>query len=130
MKNILTIILIFAVFCQGCATVFKGSKSSVNFNSEPEGAKVMIGGMNRGTTPLVLELPSGKNQLVEFQKIGYLPQQIFLKGETMTGYVILDIVPGFLLLWVPILVDAVTGNWNSLEPDNVLLTLEPAAAPR
>jgi len=127
MKKLLILLLIQGIFIQGCATVFKGSKSGVNFNSEPPGAEVMIGGMSKGITPLFIQLPSNRDQMVELKKAGYRPETVYLKRETITGYVILDIVPGFLLAWIPIVVDAASGNWYSLQPEEVAVKLEPAA---
>ena len=127
MKKTLVLVLIFGVLLQGCATVFKGSKSGVNFNSEPPGAEVMIGGMSKGSTPLFLQLPSNRDQMVELKKAGYRPETVYLKRETITGYVILDIVPGFLLAWIPIVVDAASGNWYSLQPAEVAVQLHPVS---
>ena len=125
MKHIVIAFLILSVLIQGCATVFKGSKSKVNFSTEPPGVEVMIGGMSKGVTPLFLELPSNKDHLIQLKKAGYQPERIYLKRETITGYVILDIVPGFLLAWIPIVVDAASGNWYSLQPEEVSVTLKP-----
>lgn len=125
MKIILIIILATSLTYQGCASIFKGPKCSVRLESKPQGAKILVDEVLVGETPRVLELYSKKNYFVKFRMDGYAEATIFLRAEAITLWVILDIFPGILLGPIPILADALSGSWNTLEPNDVFLELQP-----
>ena len=39
-----------------CASIFTGAKRSVLFESDPSGAKVMVNGFEKGTTPVQIKV--------------------------------------------------------------------------
>ncbi len=104
----------------GCATIFKGSTDTVNFSSDPSGAKVYVNGSLMGTVPLQLELKSNQTYTIEFRKEGYDNKTVILNNSVGAGYIVLDILFGL----VPIIVDAATGNWYSLDQNHVNAALE------
>jgi hypothetical protein len=104
----------------GCATIFKGSTDTVNFSSDPSGAKVYVNGSLMGTVPLQLELKSNQTYTIEFRKEGYENKTVVLNNSVGAGWIILDVLFGL----VPIIVDAATGNWYSLDQSHVNAALE------
>lgn len=116
-------LIAFSIFSlNGCATVFKGSTDTVNFASEPDSADLYVNGSNMGKTPTQLELASKDTYTVDFKKEGYKTKTMMLNHSLGAGWLVLDIV--FLLLFIPLIVDAATGNWNELDTNFMKATLE------
>lgn len=111
---------VIALLFNGCATIFKGTSSNVDFSSDPSGAKVYVNGYLMGTTPVKLKLESKKVYHIEFKKEGYETKTFTITNHVGVGWVILDIFGGL----VPVIVDASTGAWYSLDQDNVNAILE------
>ncbi len=111
-----TFILVFT----SCATIFKGSKESVSFSSEPSGAKVYVDGQPLGSTPFQLELKSNKTYSVEFRLDGFQSRTVILNNSVGAGWIILDVLFGL----IPVVIDAATGNWYSLDQSHVRAALE------
>jgi FlaG/FlaF family flagellin (archaellin) len=122
MKRIATILTatILVVLLGGCATVLKGNTQDISFASDPGAAQIYLNGIYFGTTPFTIELDSTTSYTVEFRKEGYRSKTVVLNSEVGAGWVILDVVTGF----VPVVVDAVTGSWKSLDDNMVIQTLE------
>lgn len=115
---IATIILLIPVF-SGCATLFGPKKHPLDLNSNPQGAEVIINGVNRGTTPVKLKLKADQSYTIEFKKEGYEQVTRVVNTEVGAGWVVLDVLGGL----VPVIVDAATGNWNKLDQEVVNATL-------
>jgi len=116
----LAFISISSFMFSSCATLFKGSTDGVNFSSQPDGAKVYVNGDLLGTTPFALELKSNKTYTLEFKKDGYATRTVLLNSSVGGGWIVLDILGGLL----PVIIDAATGNWYSLDQDHVNAVLE------
>lgn len=95
----------------GCATM-ANIDQQIAITSIPDGADVKIGNMS-GTTPMTVTVPGGYGIPQNFQifKEGYQPQTISVQRGFRTGALVQDIVPGILLGPIPILTDAITGDW-------------------
>jgi hypothetical protein len=104
----------------GCATILTGKQADVGFSAQPEGANVYVNGSLMGKTPLKLKLEKNKDYVIEFREEGYQSKTVFLNKGIGAGWLILDVVFGL----VPVIVDAVTGDWNFLTTDNVKVALE------
>jgi len=128
MKKLMSAGLVLSLLGQGCATVFKGNYSDVEFASYPPGARLVIDGFDRGNTPARFSMESGRNHYISFLKDGYREQSFYLQSTVNPGWVILDIFPGFLLGFIPVLVDAITGAWSDLTPGGVSVILPPLPA--
>ncbi|HRN70860.1 MAG TPA: PEGA domain-containing protein [Ignavibacteriaceae bacterium] len=113
-------IAVASLIFSSCATIFKGSTDDVNFSSDPSGAKVYVNGMLLGTTPVQLELKSKNSYTIEFKKEGYETKTVVLNNSVGAGWIVLDVLFGL----VPIIVDAATGNWYSLDQEHVNGVLE------
>jgi hypothetical protein len=119
--SLISLLLSSFLMYSGCATIFSGSRDEVNLSSEPGGAKVVVDGQERGKTPLKLSLKKGKDYYVEFTKEGYEKKMVTLTYSLGAGWLILDILAGL----IGIIVDAATGNWNSLDYDSYKAILKP-----
>lgn len=108
------------LFLVGCATLFKGTSQKVSYSSEPSGAKVYVTGQLMGTTPFELEMKVNRTYTIEFRKEGYENKTVVLNNSIGAGWIILDVLGGF----IPVIIDAATGAWYSLDQDHVNAVLE------
>ena len=69
----------------------------------------------RGTTPVKISLKSKSTHNIEYKKEGYNTKTDLLDNHISVGWMILDLVCGV----IPIAVDAITGDWYSLDRENV-----------
>lgn len=70
--NLLALFATLAVALTGCASIFTGTKQTVQVNSIPSGANVSVNGLDRGHTPLPVVLKKGSNgQVVTLSLPGY-----------------------------------------------------------
>ena len=113
-------LMIVVLLLASCATIFKGSTQRVNFGSDPSGAKVYVNGQLMGSTPLELKLQSKQSYSIEFRKEGFQNKTVLIANSVGAGWVILDILLGF----IPVIVDAITGDWMYLDQTNVNAALE------
>jgi hypothetical protein len=116
----LCILATAASVLNGCATIFKGSTDTVSYSSDPSGAKVYVNGQLMGTTPFQLELKSNQTYTIEFRKEGYENRTVILNNSIGAGWIVLDVLFGL----VPVIVDAATGNWYSLDQTHMNAALE------
>ena len=116
------LIFVSAVFIlySGCATIFTGSKESVEFTSEPAGANVIINSAEEGVTPLKVSLKKGKEYVVEISKEGFKKKTYRLSYSINAGWLILDIAAGL----IGVVVDAFTGNWYDYDFNKYNTVLE------
>lgn len=123
MKKLILVVMAFSfVLYSGCATIFSGSNAEISFDSEPQGAKVLVNGANEGTTPVKLKLNKGNEYKIEFVKDGYQNKTMRMTYGLGTGWLILDILSGLL----GVIIDAATGNWNEFDISSYKATLEPS----
>jgi len=55
-----------------CATVFTGTRQTIQIVSNPPGAKILVDGIDRGSTPSAVSLKKGSNgQLITLKANGY-----------------------------------------------------------
>jgi len=110
------VILIFL----NCASIFTGSLQTMPFSSDPVGAKVYVNGQYMGKTPLQLNLKKNQSYSIEFRKEGFENKTVLVNNTVGAGWIVIDVIFGL----IPVIVDAATGNWNSLEPSTVNAALE------
>ena len=104
----------------GCASILKGGTENVYVSSQPSGAKVRINGADVGETPVRFPVSTSKTHTVEIRKDGYEARTLIVATSIGMGWVILDFVCGVL----PLLVDAATGDWRSLDQDEFHVNLD------
>lgn len=121
LTNIITI-LITAVFLTGCSTVFNTSTQTVELNTMPYNAKIIIDGNKYGTTPQKVNLHRGDAHLIRFELDGFEPYEIMLT-QKVSNWVWLNVLNGFLPGWA---IDMFSGSMYNLLPDNITAELTPA----
>ena len=104
----------------GCATLFKQKSRTVPFDSDPQGAEIYINGNRMGKTPMPMNLSNLKSVTVTFKKEGYEDKTYIINTKVGAGWVILDCLGGL----IPVVIDAVTENWYSLDTDEVKVILD------
>jgi hypothetical protein len=116
-KIILTIttILTLTILITGCATLLAPKTHPLAVSSEPHGADVYVNGFKMGTTPVELNLKADKSYAIEFRKEGYETVTRVVNTKVGAGWIVLDVITGF----IPVIIDATTGAWNSLDQDAV-----------
>jgi len=122
MKRFISVFLVISLFLltSSCATIFKGNSSKVDFNSDPQGAKIYVNGNYMGDTPIILKLESKRTYNIELRKEGYKTKTINITNHVGAGWIVLDILAGL----IPVIIDAATGAWYELDQKNVNAILE------
>ena len=106
--------LLVVMLVTSCATIFKGTKSPVKFGSNPAGAEVYIDGKLMGKTPINFEPTSKRTYLIDFKFEGQT-KTMKLNNKIGIQWIVLDVLGGL----IPVVVDAVTGDWYQLKPKDV-----------
>jgi hypothetical protein len=115
----ISLALIICFSLTSCATIFKGTKEEVRFESKPGSAEIWIDGVKFGNSPVVVTLESKKTYTIEFHLNGKT-KTVRLTNHMNAGYLILDILCGL----VPVIVDAATGAWFKLDSNNVIVDID------
>jgi hypothetical protein len=106
-----------ALASTGCAAVFRDSKAPVRIESDPPGANVTA---KEGTGVAPLELPVPRSGISELHvtMAGFDEHHALVRKHVNGWWLTADlgtcIIP--VLLCVPLLVDAISGAWNDVEP--------------
>ena len=116
----LLLVLAAVVLLPGCATILKSSTEMIYIDSDPAGARAVVNGLEVGVTPVTYPTNGTKDQVITLSKDGYAPQTMFITSSVGAGWVIADILCGF---W-PVVIDAATGQWKSLDQKAVYGILE------
>lgn len=85
------------------------------FTSEPTGAEVIVNGQSFGKTPLSLNMKQKGDYAITFRSAGYDDRSFRLNNHVGAGWVILDVLGGL----IPVVIDAATGSWYSLDDSSV-----------
>ena len=112
----------FIFLCTGCATATRGTTQSLYVNSAPTGATVEIDGGYHGITPFSAVLKRGQNHSLRFTKNGYRDATFTVERKFVGSSLVGNILLGGL---IGIGVDLCTGAAYDLEPQTVLVTMEP-----
>lgn len=123
MKKVLSLILT-AGLMSSCASVINGRTQDVGISSNPAGALVKVDGIDKGMTPCNLLLKRDESHTVTIEKEGYQPASATL-SKSVSGWVWGNVLIGGL---VGLGVDAITGGFWTLEPENVSVQLVPLNA--
>jgi len=73
-----------------------------------------------GQTPVEVQLESKHSYSIQFREDGYQPNTVVINNNVGAGWIVLDVLGGF----VPVIVDAVTGDWYYLNQTHVNAALE------
>lgn len=85
----------------GCAILTRKSTQRIPVTSSPVGAAVIINGIEKGRTPLMIELDRIlKGPVIRIESPGYNPVEIRVRrkisGETILGSFLLGLAPGIV----------------------------------
>jgi len=107
-------------FVAGCGVIFGGTRQVVRANSSPEGASISSNPPTADTqTPASISLERKNAYTLTFKKAGYEPAKVELQKHMRGGILVLDILVGL----VGVIVDAATGAWYELTPQDATVTL-------
>lgn len=118
--SFLVIILSMVTLFTGCATVVEGQQETIKITSKPEGAYVKVDDIDKGNTPLEIDLKKGKEYTIKIGKEGYKEKVYKLSYSVQVGWVVLDAILGTKY----VIVDAATGSWNKFDENEINVILE------
>ncbi len=111
---------LMCIYLSSCALIFKGTKEEVSFRSDPQRAEVYVNRVPMGQTPLTLELVTKQTYTIVFRIEGYKPKTVQINNKVGAGWIVLDILAGL----IPVVIDAATGAWYSLDQNIIDAVLE------
>ncbi|QIL39926.1 PEGA domain-containing protein [Pedobacter sp. HDW13] len=112
MKRIFNIAAVSAtLLLSGCATVFTGTKQTVQINSSPPAADIEVDGVKVGVTPMAVPLKKGfTGQTLTLKLDGY-------ESKTFQPQIAFNAVSVVNLLFIPgFIIDAATGSMMKYDP--------------
>lgn len=115
MRGLCIILLMFVL--TGCATVFTGRYTTIRFDSMPQGARIVVDGVNKGLTPKDVRVLKGTARYVLIHKTGYYDEQIELEQALNPVVFINNIVAVF---WF---IDLTTGSAFKYNKNNYNISL-------
>ncbi len=106
----------------GCGAILNGSTKSIQINASPSGTKLTTQPpTGEFTAPTTLSLERKNSYVLNFSKEGYSSASVQIQKKAQFGIILLDVLFTGL---IGVVVDATTGAWNNLTPDQVSVTLE------
>jgi hypothetical protein len=81
MKKILVGMVAVATLSFGSATIFKGSNQTLTIDSSPQGAIVLIDGINKGVTPMTIALEKDEAKNITIKKEGYTSRTMGIESR-------------------------------------------------
>jgi hypothetical protein len=105
----------------GCGAMLNGAKQTVHVNSNPSPLKVTASPeIGIYTTPTAISLERKNSYVLRFEKEGYEPATFTIQRNLKFGIVLLDVLFTGL---VGVVVDAASGAWYKLSPNEVTVSL-------
>jgi len=81
MKKLLLAVLL-SISVSGCATVFTGTSDRIAFSSDPDGANILVNGVNKGQTPSTIVVKRKlSDTYVTLEKTGFVDRTILLENQ-------------------------------------------------
>jgi hypothetical protein len=106
----------------GCGAILNGSNKIIDMQGSPTGATITSNpDIGEYTLPASLSLSRKHSYVLTFSREGYKDAKVYIRQNAQLGIIILDVL--FTAL-VGVVVDAATGSWNNLSPDQVSVSLE------
>jgi hypothetical protein len=101
--------------------MFSGSTQSVAIASRTRDAEIYVDGGFVGRDSARIDLEKNKNHYVEIKRDGFKPVHRTITNDLKAGWLVLDIIS---FTGLAIIIDALTGDWYGLSPDNIGVELE------
>ncbi|QNK62375.1 PEGA domain-containing protein [Pedobacter sp. PAMC26386] len=120
MKNKINIVVLLAtMLLSSCATIFTGTKQTVQINSEPPAAEIQVDGIKAGITPMAVPLKKGfTGQTISLKLDGY-ETKTFQPVTAFNPVAIINLIG--IIGWA---VDAGTGAMMQYDPKVYDIKLE------
>ena len=119
-KILLALGLTSTLFLTSCATIFTGTRDTLRFDSNPQGAMVYINGIEVGRTPCVTKVKRGfSNDMVEMKMQGY-ETRVFMTDKSFNAVSIINL--GFVLGWI---IDLASGSIMKHDRKSFTIELDP-----
>lgn len=116
-KILIPLVAVMMTGISGCASVINGTTQDLTFKSEPEGATVLVDGLERGKTPVTVTLQKNEHQTVTFRKNGYKDVVVALDKK-------MDPIAWLNIFWDLSTTDAMTGALYEYQPSAHYVTLK------
>ncbi len=100
------------IFTSSCASMFGDNTRQIAIKSQPSGAAVYINGINTGTTPTIITLPTYiyGTQIITLRKKGYEETSTLINSKfQMVG--LWNLINGWGFI-----IDAADGNMMKIDP--------------
>jgi len=112
--------VLVAMTMPACGTLVGGSSQTIRVNSDPAGALINSNPVTKDyTTPASVRLERKNTYTLRLTKDGYTKEEVLIERGMRGGVLVADI----LLFPIGVIVDAITGAWYGLSPDDVSVTL-------
>ena len=116
-KVYIIVIAAVALLSTGCCTIIKGGKQTVTFDSNPEGAAVILDGKSVGKTPLSISLKKNAFDTIMIKKAGYATETMPLEKK-YDGFALINI------FWDLSTTDMITGAAYEYVPNQYYFELK------
>jgi hypothetical protein len=122
-KHTALLVILLVSTASGCASIIDGRTQTVTFNSEPQGAQIIINGMPMGVTPASIGLKRSDydNANLLFRREGFQDQTVTMRTK-LNGWFWGNVISGGLLGSAT---DAISGAMWEYSPNNHFVTLNP-----
>ena len=118
----------FSALFSSCATILDGSKTRIKVYGFPTDAKIFYNGAYQGIGSQTIGVQKSAvkkgTAKIEVRKEGFETATITLNKKTRVGFIVLDVVFGTPLLFIPLIIDVVTGNLTAVRPGIIEYNLE------
>ena len=120
MKKVFLLLTVAALSLQSCATVFSAQHTkNVPVRSMHDGVEVYVNGIYMGEDVTTIEVQP--KDVVTFEKEGFKPQTIIIKGKFNAVSLINLLDPTLIVGWI---VDAATGNITKVKNKQIQVRLK------
>ena len=117
MRRFVAAFAIMVLMCS-CATVLKGNARTVRLGTNSTHAKVYVDGEYIGQAPLKMKLSNDRDHKIKICSTRKDCKTYTIRRKFDAGWLLLDIILSGGT-FIPVIVDAVTGAWYELEPNEV-----------
>lgn len=115
------LLVLFSITLTSCASLFTGTSDNITINSEPEGATILVEGIDYGSTPATISVkrPGLSDKQITLQLDGY-EDRVFTLQKEFNVVSIINL--GNILAWG---IDIGTGAVMKYNPRNYNMELKP-----
>ncbi|GHT38788.1 hypothetical protein AGMMS49593_08840 [Endomicrobiia bacterium] len=105
--------------------MYQGKTKSVAINSTTQDTEIYVDGNFVGSDSVNVKLKRDRDHAVVVKKMGFQTKHRNITSNLQAAWLITDIILGTFTAFIIPIVDAATGAWYGLSPDNISVDLEP-----